>query len=307
MTTRYITGRLAQAVIALFVLSLLVFFLSRMTGDPVQLLLPIEATQEDRALVSHELGFDKPLYVQYVQFIAHAARGDLGTSLKGRVPVADLLRERLPNTATLAIGAILLALVLAIPLGVLSAVKKGGPVSLAATVIAVLGQSLPAFWVGLLLMELFAVRLRWLPAGGIGGLSHYVLPIVTLSLFLLAGITRLLRSSMMEVMDTEYIKLARIKGVSENQVVWKHALRAALLPVIGFAGMYLAILLTGAVVIEVVFAWPGVGSLAYDALMFRDFPLVQGVFLLMGTSVIVINLFVDLLYMYLDPRIKLGR
>ncbi len=303
---RYIIVRLGQGVLALLLLSVVIFLLARASGDPLNLILPVDATEEDYARVSKALGLDRSLPVQYGIFAINAVKGDLGMSLRGRRPVTELLAERLPNSIKLATASIVAALLIAFPLGVIGAVKKGKPIATLVTVIAVLGQALPPFYVGILLIEFVSVRTGILPVAGMGGPAHYVLPSLTIGLFIVAGITRLLRSSMLDVLDTEYVKLARIKGVSETVVVWQHVLRNALIPVVTFAAMYFAAIVTMAVVVEVVFGWPGVGRLAFEAIMFRDFPVIQGVVLVTAIIVISINLIVDILYAWLDPRIRYG-
>jgi peptide/nickel transport system permease protein len=301
---RYILHRCLQAMIALFVLSILIFGLTRLTGDPTLLLLPENATAEDIKQLQHALGLDRPLTVQYWRFLSRAVQGDLGRSIKGRTPVGDLIRERLPYSLRLGGASLLVTLVIALPLGVLAAVHKGSMLDTVAQIIAVLGQSMPMFWVGIMLIQLFAVYLRWLPSGGTGSLAHYVLPAFTLGWWLVAGIMRLLRSSMLEILDSEFIKLARIKGISETRVIWRHALRNSLIPVVTFGGIYMAVLITAAILVETVFAWPGVGRLVYEAIVFRDFPVVQAVVLLTAAFVIATSLLVDILYAYLDPRIR---
>jgi peptide/nickel transport system permease protein len=301
---RYIMMRFLQSLLALVILSVLIFLLARATGDPLMLILPMQASEEDYANARRILGLDKPLPVQYGMFIAKALRGDFGTSLRARKPVKELLLERLPNSVKLAGFSLLVSLAVAFPLGVVAAVKKGTGIDTAANVIAVLGQSLPAFWVGILLIELVAGRWQILPAGGTGGFSHYILPGFTLGWFVVAGMMRLLRSSMLDVLDSEFIKMARVKGVPERWVVWKHALRNALIPVVTFGAIYFAIIVTTAIVVETVFAWPGMGRLTYEAITSRDFPVIQAVVLTTAVIVIVVNLGVDILYAYLDPRIR---
>ncbi|MFQ5826466.1 MAG: ABC transporter permease [Dehalococcoidia bacterium] len=306
---RYILSRLAQAIVTLVIVSLVVFLLARVTGNPLDLMLSFEATEEDYARESQRLGLDKPLYVQYGVFLANALRGDLGRSVRVNRPVSELLRQRLPNTFKLGLGAVALVLVVSFPLGVQAAVRKGSLVDVIARGTAVFGQSLPSFWVGILLISFFAGTLGWLPAAGTGSLRHYILPTVTLALtgFMLSGVVRLLRSSMLDVLDSEYVKLARAKGLSERAVIWKHALKNALIPVVTFAGFYFALLIGGiAVVVETVFAWPGVGRLAYEAVMWRDYPVIQAVVLVLATILVLTNLVVDILYAYLDPRIRYG-
>ncbi len=301
---RYIVRRLLQSVLALLAISLLVFLMSRMTGDPTMLMLPDDASQEDIAQLRRALGLDQPLTVQYWVFLSKAVQGDLGRSIKGQMPVTEMLTERLPNSLKLAAVAMGVAVLMAFPLGVVAAVKRGTAFDTVANIVAVLGQSLPQFWVGIVLIQIFAVRLRWLPVAGVGTLWHYVLPAFTLGWFVVAGMMRLLRSSMLDILGSEFVKLARIKGVPETAVIWKHALRNAMIPVLTFGAVYLAILVTGAILVETVFAWPGIGQLIYQGIVFRDFPVVQAVVLLTAGLVIAVNMLVDILYAYLDPRIR---
>jgi peptide/nickel transport system permease protein len=301
---RYIVRRFLQSILALLVLSMLVFCMSRLTGDPTLLMLPDDATQEDIAQLRRALGLDRPLPVQYWVFISNAVQGDFGRSIKGQMPVSDMIKERLPNSIKLAAVALGIAVLLAFPLGVLAAVYKGTALDTCANIVAVLGQSLPQFWVGIVLIQIFAVRLHWLPVAGVGSIFHYVLPAFTLGWFVVAGMMRLLRSSMLDVMGSEFVKLARIKGLPARTVIWKHALRNALIPVLTFGAIYLAILVTGAILVETVFAWPGVGQLIYQGIVFRDFPVVQAVVLLTAGIVITVNLLVDITYAYIDPRIR---
>jgi len=293
--------------VALAILSVVVFILARATGDPLHLILPMSATPEDYAEARRYLGLDRPYVEQYLSFVGRAVTGDLGMSLRARRPVSELIRQRLPNSLSLAIFAMGVSLVVAFPLGVLAAVKKGTALDRTAQVIAVLGQSLPTFWVAIVLVEFVAGRLQWLPAGGNEGFASYILPGFTLGWFVVAGMMRLLRSAMLEVLDSEYVKLARVKGVGESQVVWVHALKNALIPVITFAGIYFAILVTTAIVVETVFAWPGLGRLAYEGISSRDFPVIQAVVLTTAVIVAVVNLAVDCLYAVIDPRIRYAR
>jgi peptide/nickel transport system permease protein len=302
---RYILRRIFQSVLTLLVLSMLIFIVCRLTGDPVMLMLPDDASHEEVAQMRTALGLDRSLLVQYWLFLSSVVRGDFGRSIKGQVPVLDLIKERFPHSIRLAIVSLLITVILAFPLGVMAAVNKGTALDTLANLIAVLGQSLPQFWVGIVLIQIFAVRLRWLPVAGTGSLWHYILPAFTLGWFLVAGIMRLLRSSMLDVLDSEFVKLARIKGVSGWSVVWKHALKNAIMPVLTFAAIYLAILITGAILVETVFAWPGIGQLIYQGIVYRDFPVIQAVVLLTALIVVSVNLVVDITYAYLDPRIRL--
>jgi len=304
---RFILTRLLQSLVTLAILSVVIFALARATGDPLTLILPMVATEEDYANARRHLGLDQPLYLQYVKFVGNAVTGDFGISLRARRPVIDLIRERLPISLKLAAFSMGVSVLLAFPLGIMAAVKKGTGVDRAAQVIAVLGQSLPTFWVGIVLIEVVAGRLQWLPAGGTGSLAHYILPGFTLGWFVVAGMMRLLRSGMLDVLDSEYVKMARVKGVAECRVIWKHALKNALIPVVTFAGIYFAILVTTAIVVETVFAWPGLGRLAYEAISSRDFPVIQAVVLLTAVIVATVNLLVDCLYAFIDPRIHYAR
>jgi peptide/nickel transport system permease protein len=293
--------------VALAILSVVVFALARTTGDPLHLILPMSATQEDYAEARRYLDLDRPYVEQYLSFVGKAVTGDFGTSLRARRPVNELIRERLPNSLSLAAFAMTVSLAIAFPLGVLAAVKKGTGLDRTAQVIAVLGQSLPTFWVAIVLVEFIAGRLQWLPAAGNDGFSSYILPGFTLGWFVVAGMMRLLRSAMLEVLDSEYVKLARVKGVVESKVVWIHALKNALIPVVTFAGIYFSILVTTAIVVETVFAWPGLGRLAYEGISSRDFPVIQAVVLTTAVIVGVVNLGVDCLYAIIDPRIRYAR
>jgi peptide/nickel transport system permease protein len=297
-----------QSLVALAILSVVVFILARATGDPLQLILPMSATPEDYADARRYLGLDRPYVEQYLSFVGRAITGDFGNSLRARRPVIELIQERLPNSLRLAAFAMGISLAIAFPLGVLAAVKKGTGLDRTAQVIAVLGQSLPTFWVAIVLVEVVAGRLQWLPAGGsTQGFASYILPGFTLGWFVVAGMMRLLRSGMLEVLDSEYVKLARVKGVVEHRVVWVHALKNALIPVVTFAGIYFSILVTTAIVVETVFAWPGLGRLAYEGISSRDFPVIQAVVLTTAAIVALVNLGVDCLYAVIDPRIRHAR
>jgi len=302
---RYISRRLIQMIIALFLMSVIVFLLGRLSGDPVSMLLSQYSTEEDRVRITEQLGLNKPVLEQYGIFIFNALKGDLGKSVAGdNRPALALILERFPASLKLALVALFISILIGIPLGVLSAVKRGSFLDALARLLALLGQSLPAFWLGIVLMYFFSVKLRLLPTSGYGGIQHFILPAATMGLFTVAAVTRLTRSSMLEVLDSEYIKLARIKGVSEAIVIWKHALRNSLMPVITFMGTFFATMITGAVVIETVFSWPGIGRLAYESISNRDFPVMQAVILFMTTLYILANLIVDILYAWVDPRIR---
>ena len=303
---RYIIFRIGQSILALLVLTVVVFTLARVSGDPLDVMLPLEATVEDAARVRAAWGLDRPLHIQYFTFLGNALTGDFGESLRirGRTAIS-LVLERLPNTAALAGVAVIVAIVVAIPIGVLSAVKKDTPLDYIGKTIALLGQSLPAFWLGLMMMWIFAVQLGWFPVSGKEhGVLSFILPAIAIGWFQVAALMRLVRSSMLDVLDTEYVKLARIKGVPEWKVVWKHCLRNAAIAPFTYFALIIGSLLVGSVSIEFVFAWPGVGRLAVDSAAARDFPVVQAVVITFCLVYIVANLLVDIAYAYVDPRIR---
>ena len=301
----YLAKRLLQSLATLFVVSFLAFFMSRISGSPVDALLPVDAGQEEADILIAEWGLDRPLPVQYLTFLGNALQGDLGEALKWRGQSAlGLVLERLPATMTLAGAAILLGLAIAVPLGVISAVKKGTWIDRVAKVIALMGQSLPEFWLGIVLIWIVAVNLGWLPTSGTGGLSHLVLPAITLSTTLVAAITRLTRSAMLDALDSEFIKLCRVKGVREPRIIWIHALRNAVSVPLTYFGVLAGAILTRTVVIETVFAWPGTGSLVIEAVLGRDFAVVQAAMIVFVLVFIAANLLVDILYAVVDPRIR---
>jgi len=305
---RYILIRLGQAVIAIVAVSMIVFLLGRLTGDPVVLYAGAYATDEEKALVSKELGLDRNLIVQYGIYMRDALKGDFGESIRSGRPTRDLVLERFPATLQLAATAALISLVIALPIGVYSAKRRGGILDFVARMFAVLGQSFPSFWLGIILMYLFAVELGWLPAAGRDGWNprYLILPALTLGWIIVAGVMRLTRSSMLDVLDTDYIKLARIKGLSETRVLWKHGFKNAALPVITYFAMIFVVILGGTVAIEMVFAWPGMGRLMVESVVARDFPIVQTVVILLCSLFIFANLIVDILYGYLNPKIRYG-
>ncbi|MGD9804922.1 MAG: ABC transporter permease [Hyphomicrobiaceae bacterium] len=301
---RFIVRRLLQGVVLLFLVTAIVFVLGRMTGNPVDMMLPEDATSEDRAHLIRALKLDGPVHTQFLTFVGNALHGDLGTSIRMRQPALDVFLSRLPNTLAIIPWALMLAMAVGIPLGVIAALYRGRFLDRAAGTVAVLGIATPNFWLGIILIFIFAVELGWLPSGRMGGPEHYILPVITLGTFLTAGFMRLTRSSMLDVMESEYVKLARIKGLPETVVVWKHCLRNALIPVLTLWGVFVGNLITGAIVTETVFAWPGVGRLTYEAVIYRDFPLLQAVIILKAVLILSVNLLVDILYAYVDPRIR---
>jgi len=302
--SRYIIFRLLQAVVSLVVVMTIVFLLSRLSGDPVNLLVDITADKTQRDAIRRDLGLDRPLAVQWANYLQDMATLDLGKSVTNRQPVRTLILERLPATLQLGFTAMAITLILGLPIGIYAAVHRGTVKDHAARAFAVLGQSVPPFWLGIMLILVFGVFLRVLPPGGKEGPSSVILPAFTLGLFATAAVMRLTRSSMLDVLGAEYIKLARIKGVSEFRVIWKHALKNALLPVVTFAVLLFALFLGAAVVTETVFAWPGLGRLILDGVRNRDYPLVQGGVVVFSTMYIMANLLVDILYAYLNPRIR---
>jgi peptide/nickel transport system permease protein len=302
---RFIAIRFLQSLVAVLVMSVIVFGLARVSGNPLEVMLPLEAEQEDYDRLTKYWGLDKPLPVQYVTFMTKAVQGDFGESLKYQGKSAmSLVAERLPATLELAGVALLISALLALPIGVLAAVAKGSSIDAAAKVLALLGQSLPVFWLGIVLMWIFAVWLGWLPSSGRGGIQHMILPAITLGWFQVAAMMRLVRSSMLEVLDSEFVKLARVKGIPEWKVIWKHCLRNAGIAPLTFFAIIAGSLLTGSVVTETVFTWPGVGLLVVDAVRSRDFQVVQAVVIVFAGIFILANLLVDILYAYLDPRIR---
>lgn len=297
--------RAGELFVALLVMSLIVFGLGRALGDPAALMLGNFATEEDRQALTRDLGLDRPLGVQYLTFVGNALRGDLGRSISGdRQPVMEIILSRLPASLQLAGAALALSLAAGIPLGVVAAVKRGTWVDTSARIFALLGQSIPVFWIGIVLIYVFSVRMRWLPTSGYGGLEHFALPATTMALFTVAAITRLTRVGMIEALDSDYVRLARMKGLSEVKVIWKHALSNSVLPLITYLGAFLATMITGAVVVETIFGWPGIGRLAYEAILDRDYPLMQAVVLVMTALFMSLNLLADVLHVVVDPRLR---
>ncbi len=302
--TSYLVRRGWQSLLVLLGVSVVVFLILHLTGDPALLLLPPDATAEDITKFRKAMGFDDPVAVQYVRFLKGALRGDFGQSVRHGEPALDLVLERLPATFELAGAGLLLALCLAIPAGIVSAVRRNTLVDYVSTVVALLGQAMPTFWLGIMLILVFSVRLSWLPSSGRGDLEHLILPAVTLGLFTTARITRLTRSGMLEVLGQDYIRTARAKGVSEPPVVWKHALKNASIPIVTIVGIELGTLLGGSVITETIFAWPGVGRLSVQAIFNRDYPVVQAAVFLLASTFVIVNFLVDIAYTYLDPRIR---
>ena len=301
--TRYIFGRLLQAIVGIFFITTLVFLLVRLTGDPSAILVSDFAPIDIQDRIRERLGLDRSLIEQYGAYMSGLMRGDLGDSFSGR-PVVEILAQYLPATASLAAVAIVLTLLVAVPLGILSAVYRGTWIDTVARAVALFGQSVPSFWLAIVLVLLFAVVLGLLPVAYRSGPESYILPAVAMGWAAVAGIVRLIRSSMLDVLDSDYVRMARAKGMPPRIVVVKHALRSALIPVLTFSGLVLASFMNGSVVVESVFAWPGIGTMTLDAVSGRDFPVVQGAVIMIAVFFIVINLLVDILYAFVDPRIR---
>lgn len=292
-------------IVTLIAVSMIIFIMARVTGDPRVLLLDENASQEQWERMGEELGLDKPYYHQYGLFMKDVLRGNFGESIKLQEPVMTAIAGRIWPTVQLGGGAFLLALVVGIPLGVLSAVMRGSALDQLGRVIAMVGQAAPSFWLGIMFMFFFAVKLGWVPPSGREGWNSIILPMVTLAWGgFLAGSLRLMRSAMLDVMDSEYIKLAKAKGVSTRSLIWKHAFRNALIPPLTLAGVSMPAILTGSITTELVFAWPGMGQLAIQALYTSDYPLLQGLTIMFTLGYVGIALAVDVLYAYIDPRIR---
>ena len=302
---RYIIIRLVQSIFTLIGVSIIVFSLARLSGNPLDVLLPPEADDETFRRISELWGLNEPWYSQYFTFVKNVSRGEFGPSFRwqGRTAM-ELVLLHLPATLQLAVISIGVSVLLAVPIGVMSAVKKGTMVDTMGKLIALLGQSLPSFWLAIVLIWIFAVQLGWFPTSGRGGISNMILPAVAMGWFSVASFMRLTRSSMLNVMDSEYIKLARIKGLKEWKVVWKHGLKNAAIPPLTVFGAIVVGQMTGSVTIETVFAWPGIGLLALQAVNARDYQVIQAVTMFISVLFIGMNLLIDILYAYIDPRIR---
>ncbi|MUG72186.1 nickel ABC transporter permease [Paenibacillus validus] len=308
---RLVKARMLQLVVVLFILSLVTFSLMKLApGDPVLRLLradEVHVTQADEAALREELGLNRPIYVQYLEWMSNLLRLDFGDSLIKGKPVLDEMADRLPATVQLTMGGLAVMLLLAVPLGMLASKFPGGLPDQLGRIFALIGASMPLFWVGLIMIYIFAFKLQWFPTMGHGGWREFVLPSVSLGFGLAAVHARLLRSGMLDSLSQEYIRAGRARGISEWRIFFRHALRAALIPVLTVFGMTFGSLVAGSVVIETLFSWPGLGSMAVEAIFQRDYPLVQGYLMLCGAFIIIINLVVDLIYGILDPRIRLHK
>jgi peptide/nickel transport system permease protein len=302
---RYIVNRLMQTLVVIFGVSLISFGVTFATGDPAYLLVGPQATQEQIDTLRHQLGFDRPWPIQYLDYMSRAMRGDFGVSLRSHEPAFGLIMSRMPLTLELAGAALLLSLVIAVPVGILSASRRNTPFDTFAMLGALLGQSMPAFWLGLMLILIFGVELRWFPISGAGDIQHLVLPAITLGAFGAARNARLIRSSVLDALSNDYVRTAKAKGLSEPTVMFRHVIKNSMLPVITVIGLDLGALLGGAVITETIFAWPGVGRLIVQSIETKDYPLIQTAVILLAVLFVLLNLLVDLTYTYLDPRIRL--
>lgn len=301
---RFLIRRFVIVIVTLFAVSIIIFIMARAGGDPRTMLLDDYADEQQWQELGEALGIDKPYYQQYGIFIADLFRGDLGQSIKERRPVIDVISQRIWPTFQLGLAAFAFSVVIGIPLGVLSSIQRGSALDIVGKVVALIGQSAPSFWLGIMFMFWFAVKLGWVPPSGRGEWRSIILPMVTLGWVFIAANLRLMRSAMLDVLDSEYVKLARAKGVTNRAVLWKHAFRNALIPPLTFAGVNLGALITGSLTTELVFAWPGLGQLAVQALWAFDYPLLQGIVIIYTLMYVAAAFFVDVLYAYIDPRIR---
>jgi peptide/nickel transport system permease protein len=301
---RLIRRRIGQGLVSILGASIIIFVISRLSGDPTTLLVPPEAPPETIAAIRATLGLDRPIYIQYAIFLAHAVTGDFGISYRWQTPALTLILDRMPATIELAVTGLLFSVAIATPTGVFSALHRGGLIDRACRVFAMLGQAMPAFWVGLLLILVFSIHLNWLPAFGFGGISHVVLPGIALGWYPVAAQMRIVRSAMLDVLDSDYILVSRALGTPEWLIVWKYAFRNAAVPLLTMLGVYFAAMLGGAFVVETIFAWPGVGRTVVEAVFSRDFPVVQAGVLFTSILFVVSNLLVDISYGLVDPRIR---
>jgi ABC-type dipeptide/oligopeptide/nickel transport system permease component len=278
-----------------------------MAGDPVRLLLPFDATQEDYYELREELGFDKPFHIQYWTFFKNTVKLDFGISLRNKIPVSELLKEYFKNTLILATSAFTLALLVAVPAGIMSAIRRNSILDLVLSIFVTIGQATPLYWLGLMLMLVFSVKLGWFPTGGFGLTNHLVLPMITLGVFSTSRIARMTRSSMLEILGQDYIRTAKSQGIKKLQINYKYAFKAAAIPILTLIGTEYCILLEGTVVTETIFSWPGIGRLVVQAAYARDYPVIQGIVIVITAIIICANLIIDILYSYLDPRIRYSK
>jgi len=304
---RFIAKRILETIVVLYLALTAVFVMVRLSGDPILLMVPADATPEYMQEFRRDMGFDKPLVQQYLFFITKAATGDFGQSLRQQAGAMHLVIERIPASLLLTTTAIFLALVVSIPIGIASAFNRGNFVDKLGTLSAVLAQAIPNFWLGLMLILVFSVVLRWVPTGGMGTWKHLLLPSITLAAYSAARITRLTRSSMIEVLQTDYIRTARAKGLRELKILWKHALKNAAIPIITITGLQIGVIFGGAVITETIFSWPGLGRLVIQSIYFRDYPTVQASIFVIAGMICLINLIVDIMYAVVNPEIRLEK
>jgi len=300
----FVARRLLDSLMVLVGVSFIAFAILFLSGDPTYLMIPENYTRDQIAEFRHQMGFDRPWYVQYGDFLGHAAHGDFGVSLRSQIPALPLVLERMPATLELAVTAMVLSLVVSLPLGVQAATHRGTLIDTSSMVGGLLGQSTPGFWLGLILILVFGVELRWLPVSGRGGLTHLVLPGFTLAMYSMGRTARVVRASMLDALGNDFIRTARAKGMPNRIVVYRHALRNALLPIVTLVGLDFGVLLGGAIITETVFAWPGVGRLVVNAIYEKDFPIVETAVIVIATVFVLLNLCVDVAYGYLDPRVR---
>jgi peptide/nickel transport system permease protein len=305
----YLYRRFIQSIIIIIGISMAVFLISRLTGDPVSIMVDFDTSKEDREVLRKELGLDKPVPIQYLIFLKGAIRGDFGTSIRYEEPAIDLVLQRIPATLRLLVFTLFWALIFAIPIGIISALKRNSIFDLIGMTSTFLGQSIPSFWLGIMMIMIVGVHFRLLPISGYGGgdVAHIIMPAMTLGAFEMASFARITRSSMLEVLDMDYIQTARAKGLRESLVVIKHALRNALIPIITIMGLHVALLMGGAVITEQIFAYPGVGWLAVQSIYNRDFPVVQAIVMVVSIGVVATNFLIDIIYTIIDPRIRYDR
>ncbi len=306
-----LAGYLVKRLIGIFltvigVITILFILLHAIPGDPARVIAGLMASEEDVERIRHQLGLDQPIYIQYFTYLYRLLTLDLGISARTQAPVIDEVMARLPNTIILAVVSLVMSIVIGIPLGILAALRRNTAIDMAVTGASLIGVSMPVYWTGLLLISLFAVKLRWLPAGGYGSWKHIIMPSITLSLYLIAFVMRMTKSSVLDVLNQDYVKMAISKGLKRREVLWRHVLRNALIPVVTITGLQFGNLLGGAVLTETIFAWPGMGRLIVDSIFSRDYPVVQGAIFIFALLFAFVNLAVDIIYTIIDPRIRLG-
>lgn len=304
--TAYLLRRLFHSLIAVWGVLTIVFLILHLSGDPVLLLVPQGASEEDIGRLRHDMGLDRPLVAQYSIFLWNAVRGDFGRSFLQRQPALDLVLDRVPATLLLSLVALLLSVAVGVTVGVVSAWKRNSWWDRIAMVLALIGQATPSFWIGIMAILIFAVWLKWLPPSGYGSPQQLILPAVTLGVLSMATTARVTRSSMLEILGQDFIRVARAKGLGERNVLLRHALRNAGIPVVTLVALELGVMLSGAVIVETIFAWPGIGRLAVESILARDFPVVQAIVFLSSVIYILLNLLTDLVYTLIDPRIRLS-